>query len=88
MVQGRNLGRIQMRQHHTTEVFTPFGSGYVAEAHGSGNLGHEPKTKGSGTKWVVVVGILLFGATTAGAVAALVVVGWLIVLAIVFLSVR
>ena len=59
-----------MRQHHTTEVFTPFGSGYVAEAHGSGNLGHEPKTKGSGTKWVVVVGILLFGATTAGTVAA------------------
>jgi hypothetical protein len=59
-----------MRQHHTTEVFSPFGGGYVAEAHGSGNLGFEPKTKSSGAKWVVVVGILLLGATTAGAVAA------------------
>src|SRR4051794_41173347 len=70
MVQGRNWGRVQMRHYHTTEVFTPFGSGYVAEAHGSGNLGYEPKTKGSATKWVAVVGILLFGATTAGAVVA------------------
>ena len=59
-----------MRHDHTTEVFTLFGSGYVAEAHGSGNLGYEPKTKSSGTKWVVVVGILLFGATTVAAVAA------------------
>ena len=59
-----------MRHYHTTEVFTPFGSGFVAEAHGPGNLGYEPKTKSSGTKWVAVVGILLFGATTAGAVAA------------------
>jgi len=70
MVAGTESGEIQMRQHHTTEVFTPFGSGYVAEAHGSGNLGHESKTKSSGTKWAVVIGILLFGATTAGAVAA------------------
>jgi hypothetical protein len=58
-----------MRHDQTTEVFTPFGSGYVAEAHGSGNLGYEPKTS-SGTKWVAVIGILLLGATTAGAVAA------------------
>ena len=59
-----------MRGHHTTEVFTPFGSGYVPEAHGSGNLGYEPKTKRSGTKWVAVLGVLLLGATAAGAVTA------------------
>jgi len=59
-----------MRHNHTTEVFSPFGSGDAAEAHGSGNLGDEPKAKGSRTKWVAVVGILLLGATTAGAVAA------------------
>jgi hypothetical protein len=59
-----------MRHHHTTEVFSPFGNGYVAEAHGSGNLGYEPKTKRSATKWVAVLGVLLLGATTAGAVAA------------------
>jgi hypothetical protein len=27
---------IEMRHHHATEVLSPFGSGYVAEAHGSG----------------------------------------------------
>jgi len=59
-----------MPHDHSMEMFTPFGSGYIAEAHGSGNLGYEPKAKSSGTKWIVVVGILLFGATTAGAVAA------------------
>ena len=59
-----------MRHDHTPEMFTPFGGGYVAEAHGSGNLGYEPKTKSSGAKWVAVVGILLLGATAAGAVAA------------------
>ena len=57
-----------MQHHQTTEVFTPFGSGYVAETHGAANLGYEPKTTRSGTKWIVVVGILLLGATTAGAV--------------------
>jgi len=70
MVAGTESGEIQMRQHHTTEVFSPFGTGYVAEAHGSGNLGDEPNTQSSGSKWVAVVGILLLGATTAGAVAA------------------
>jgi len=59
-----------MRHDHTTEVFTPFGSGCVAEAHGSANLGFEAKTNLSAAKWVAVVGILLLGATTAGAVAA------------------
>ena len=59
-----------MRQTtHTTQVFAPFGTGYVVEAHGSGNLGYEPRTQRS-VKWVVVVGILMLGATTAGAVAA------------------
>jgi hypothetical protein len=59
-----------MRHHSTTKVFTPFGSGYVAEAHGSGNLGYEPKAKRSTAKWIAVVGVLLLGATTAGAVTA------------------
>jgi hypothetical protein len=59
-----------MSDHYTTKVFTPFGNGYVAEDHGLANLGYEPKTKRSMGKWVAVVGILLFGATAAGAVAA------------------
>jgi hypothetical protein len=57
-------------QRHTTKVFSPFGSGYVAEAHGSGHLAYEPKTKQSAAKWVAVLGVLLLGATTAGAVTA------------------
>jgi hypothetical protein len=56
-------------ERHSTEIFSPFGSGYVAEAHGSGNLGCEPKAC-SAAKWIAVVGVLLLGATTAGAVAA------------------
>jgi non-homologous end joining protein Ku len=34
---------VSKREHPATEVFTPFGSGYVAEAHGSAHLGYEPK---------------------------------------------
>jgi hypothetical protein len=57
-------------QHHTMKVFSPFGSGYVAEAHGSGNLAYEPKAKRPSAKWVAVLGVLLLGATSAGAVTA------------------
>jgi hypothetical protein len=56
-----------MRHPHTTQVFTPFGSGYVPENHGQSRIpGYEKKA--SGAKWMVVVGALLFGATTVGAV--------------------
>jgi hypothetical protein len=55
---------------HSTQVFSMFGAGYVAEAHGSASLGFEPTTRRSTAKWVAVVGTLLLGATTAGAVAA------------------
>jgi hypothetical protein len=60
-----------MRHHHTTQVFTPFGSGYVPEDHGAAHaLGFE-RTTPSGAKWVAVIAGLLIGATTtAGALTA------------------
>ena len=53
-----------------THVFTPLGTGYMAEEHGSGHLPpHEQKPLR--TKWPIVIAALLFGATTtAGALTA------------------
>ena len=51
---------------HSTQVVTPFGSGYVPEDHGRGPALEEPR-KRSRTKWAMVLTVALFGATTAAA---------------------
>ena len=51
---------------HSTQVVTPFGSGYVPEDHGRGPALDEPK-KWSRTKLAIVLTVALFGATTAAA---------------------
>ena len=56
-----------MSSDHITAVFSPFGSGYIAETHGSGNLGYERKDKSAWSKWLTA---LLFGGATTRAVGA------------------
>ena len=51
---------------HSTQVVTPFGSGYVPEDHGRGPALDEPR-KPSRAKWAIVLTVALFGATTAAA---------------------
>ena len=51
---------------HSTQVVTPFGSGYVPEDHGRGPALDEPKKRSKG-KWAIVLTVALFGATTAAA---------------------
>jgi hypothetical protein len=51
---------------HSTQVVTPFGSGYVPEDHGRGPALEEPR-KRSRTKLAMVLTVALFGATTAAA---------------------
>ena len=52
---------------HSTQVVTPFRSGYVPEDHG---FGPAPKNPGkrSGGKLAIALTIALFGATTAAAI--------------------
>ena len=55
------------RTTHDTQVYSPFGGGYVAEEHGSGfSLDDGVKTSSRG-KWAIVLVALMLGATTAGA---------------------
>jgi hypothetical protein len=52
--------------HHsiyTTQIFTPFGGGYVHENHGLGPALEDATTR-AGIKWPVLIGAVLIGATT------------------------
>ena len=55
---------------HSTQIVTPFGSGYVPEDHspdhGPGAAPEEP-TKRPGARLAIVLTVALFGATTAAA---------------------
>ena len=51
---------------HSTQVVTPFGSGYVPEDHGRGPALEEPRKRSRG-KLAMVLTVALFGATTAAA---------------------
>ena len=51
---------------HSTQIFTPFGSGYVHEDHGAVASLKEPK-KRSGGRIAIGLSVALFGATTAAA---------------------
>ena len=55
-----------------TQVYSPFGSGYVAEDHGHGNsLGRESnKVSSRGSKWALILISVMLTATTAGAITA------------------
>ena len=48
---------------HTTQIFTPFGGGYMHENHGFGPALGDATTRPR-TKWAVLIGALLIGATT------------------------
>jgi len=51
---------------HSTQVVTPFGSGYVPEDHGRGPALEEPRKRSRG-RLAMVLTVALFGATTAAA---------------------
>jgi hypothetical protein len=51
---------------HSTQIVTPFGAGYVHEAHGPGPALEEPR-KQPGARLAIVLTVALFGATTAAA---------------------
>jgi hypothetical protein len=51
---------------HTTQIFTPFGGGYMHENHGLGPALGDATTR-VGPKWAVLIGALLIGATTTAA---------------------
>jgi hypothetical protein len=55
------------RTTHDTQVYSPFGGGYVAEEHGGGFAFDEGKKNASSGKLALVLVALLVGATTAGA---------------------
>ena len=55
------------RTTHDTQVYSPFGGGYVAEEHGSGFAMDESNKNSSRGKWAIVLVALLLGASTAGA---------------------
>jgi hypothetical protein len=50
----------------TTQIYTPFGGGYMHENHGDGPALGDAST-GVGTRWAGLIGALLIGATTAAA---------------------
>jgi hypothetical protein len=58
-----------MRTIHSTQVVTPFGSGYVPEDHGNTAALQEPANR-SWIRLAVVMTVALFAATTAGAITA------------------
>jgi len=51
---------------HSTQVVTPFGSGYVPEDHGRVPALEEPRKRSRG-RLAMVLTVALFGATTAAA---------------------
>jgi len=51
---------------HSTQIVTPFGTGYVHEDHGPGPALAEPK-KRRGAGLAIFLTVALFGATTAAA---------------------
>ena len=51
---------------HSTQVVTPFGSGYVPEDHGPGPALEEPRQR-PGARLAIVLTVALFSATTAAA---------------------
>jgi hypothetical protein len=51
---------------HSTQIVTPFGTGYVHEDHGPGTALEEPR-KQPGARLAIVLTVALFGATTAAA---------------------
>ena len=51
---------------HSTQIVTPFGTGYVHEDHGPGLALKEPR-KQPGARWAIVLTVALFGATTGAA---------------------
>ena len=53
---------------HTTQVISPFGSGYVPEARGGAPSFLQQKTSGAAKWTALVVGVLVFGITTATAI--------------------
>lgn len=54
---------------HSTQIVTPFGSGYVPEDHGS-DPALKNSSKRAGGKLAIALTIALFGATTAAAITA------------------
>jgi hypothetical protein len=51
---------------HSTQIVTPFGTGYIHEDHGAGSALAEPK-KRPGAGLAIFLTVALFGATTAAA---------------------
>jgi hypothetical protein len=58
--------RHSIQSIHTTQIFTPFGGGYMHENHGFDPALGDATTRAE-TKWVVLIGALLIGATTTAA---------------------
>jgi hypothetical protein len=52
---------------HSTQVVTPFGSGYVHEDHNNGSVGQQPRHQWQ-TVLAIVLTVALFGMATAAAI--------------------
>ena len=48
---------------HTTQVYTLFGGAYLPEQHGYSDSSLCEARTGAGTKWAMMIGALLIGAT-------------------------
>ena len=57
------------RTTHDTQVYSPFGAGYVAEEHGARFEMNEVEKVPSRGRWALVLVAFLFCASTAGAIA-------------------
>jgi hypothetical protein len=55
--------RYSINSIHTTQIFTPFGGGYMHEDHGFDPVLGDATTRAQ-TKWAVLIGALLVGGTT------------------------